>query len=38
MSIYKHIRVKLNERVVVFRNGLPLRALGPGRHIVWGCA
>jgi regulator of protease activity HflC (stomatin/prohibitin superfamily) len=36
MSIYKHIRVKLNERVVVFRNGLQLRALGPGRHLVWG--
>ena len=32
----KFIRVKLNERVVVFKNGLPLRALGPGRHAVWG--
>ena len=36
MYLYKKIRVKLNERVVVFRNGLPLRALGPGRHLVWG--
>ena len=34
--MYKHIRVKLNERVVVFKNGLPLRALDPGRHLVWG--
>jgi regulator of protease activity HflC (stomatin/prohibitin superfamily) len=33
--MYTSIRVKLNERVVVFRHGLPLRALGPGRHIVW---
>ncbi len=36
MFIYKRIRVKLNERVVVFRDGLPFRALGPGRHTVWG--
>jgi regulator of protease activity HflC (stomatin/prohibitin superfamily) len=36
MYIYKKIRVKLNERVVAFRNGLPVRALGPGRHLVWG--
>ena len=32
----KSIDVKLNERVVVLRGGLPLRALGPGRHTVWG--
>ena len=31
----KFIRVKLNERVVLFKDGLPLRALGPGRHAVW---
>jgi regulator of protease activity HflC (stomatin/prohibitin superfamily) len=36
MYLYKMIRVKLNERVVIFRNGLPIRALGPGRHFVWG--
>jgi regulator of protease activity HflC (stomatin/prohibitin superfamily) len=36
MYFYKQIRVKLNERVVVFRNGLPVRALGPGRHLIWG--
>jgi regulator of protease activity HflC (stomatin/prohibitin superfamily) len=34
--MYKRIHVKLNERVVVFRDGLPLRALGPGRHFLWG--
>jgi len=32
----KYIRVKLNERVVVFKDGLPFRALAPGRHAVWG--
>jgi regulator of protease activity HflC (stomatin/prohibitin superfamily) len=31
----KFIRVKLNERVVLFKDGLPRRALGPGRHAVW---
>ena len=30
------LRVKLNERVVVFDNGLPVRALAPGKHRVWG--
>jgi regulator of protease activity HflC (stomatin/prohibitin superfamily) len=34
--MFKIIRVKLSERVVVLRGGVPLRALGPGRHIVWG--
>lgn len=34
--MFKRIRVKLNERVVLFRNGLPVRALGPGRHFAWG--
>lgn len=32
----KFYDVRLNERVVVFKSGLPLRALGPGRHTVWG--
>jgi regulator of protease activity HflC (stomatin/prohibitin superfamily) len=36
MVLYKIIRVKLNERVVVFRDAIPLRALGPGRHLVFG--
>lgn len=36
MYWYKTLRVKLNERVVVLDNGLPLRALGPGKHRVWG--
>jgi regulator of protease activity HflC (stomatin/prohibitin superfamily) len=34
--MFTTIRVKLNERVVVFNHGLPMRALGPGRHRVWG--
>jgi len=29
------ILVKLNERVIVFKDSLPIRALGPGRHTVW---
>jgi regulator of protease activity HflC (stomatin/prohibitin superfamily) len=36
MYISKKFRVKLNERVVAFRNSLPLRALGPGVHRLWG--
>ncbi len=35
-GIYKTLRVKLNERVVLFKNSLPVRALGPGRHTLWG--
>lgn len=34
--MFKVVRVKLNERVVMFNNSLPIRALGPGRHWVWG--
>lgn len=34
--MFKTIKVKLNERVVIFKNGLPLRAYGPGRHRIWG--
>ncbi len=34
--MYKKIAVKLNERVVVFRNGLPKRALAPSRKVLWG--
>jgi regulator of protease activity HflC (stomatin/prohibitin superfamily) len=33
--MYTVIRIKLNERAVVFKNGLPYRALGPGRHLFW---
>jgi regulator of protease activity HflC (stomatin/prohibitin superfamily) len=36
MKLLRVIRLKLNERAVVFKNGIPLRALGPGRHVVWG--
>ncbi len=34
--MYKRIRVKLNERVIIFKNGIPTRAYGPGRHLIWG--
>jgi regulator of protease activity HflC (stomatin/prohibitin superfamily) len=34
--MFNLIFVKLHERVVVLKDGLPLRALGPGRHLVWG--
>jgi regulator of protease activity HflC (stomatin/prohibitin superfamily) len=34
--MFKKIRVALNERVVAFRNGLPIRVLGPGKHTLWG--
>lgn len=34
--MFKSIRVKLDERVVLFKNGLPIKACGPGRHRVWG--
>ena len=33
--MFKTIRVKLNERVVIFQDGLPLRAYGPGRYFLW---
>ena len=35
-KMYQKVEVKLNERVVMFRDGLPVTALGPGRHILWG--
>lgn len=34
--MFRIARIKLNERVVLFKSGLPFRALGPGRHFVWG--
>ncbi len=34
----KRIRIAINERVVVLRDGIPTRALGPGRHSLWGRA
>ena len=34
--MYMLIPVPLVARAVVLRDGLPLRALGPGRHGVWG--
>ncbi|HET8937373.1 MAG TPA: SPFH domain-containing protein, partial [Polyangiales bacterium] len=36
MKLFQVMRVKLNERAVVFKNGLPVRALAPGRHALWG--
>ncbi len=32
----KTLSVKFNERVVLFKNGVPQRALGPGRYWLWG--
>jgi len=34
--MFKTIDVNLNERVVLFKRGLPIRAYGPGSHFVWG--
>jgi len=34
--MFKVVHVKLNERVVLFKNSLPWRAFGPGRTLVWG--
>lgn len=34
--MFQKIKVKLNERVVIFRDGLPVRALEPGSHLLWG--
>jgi len=36
MIFFKSIRVKLNERVVLFKDSIPVRALGPGRHRLFG--
>lgn len=30
------VLVELDQRAVVLQRGLPIRALGPGRHTVWG--
>ena len=34
--MFKVLQLKLNERAVIFKNSLPIRAVGPGRHVVWG--
>jgi regulator of protease activity HflC (stomatin/prohibitin superfamily) len=34
--MFRFIRVRLNERVVVFQNGLPAKALAAGRHLLVG--
>jgi regulator of protease activity HflC (stomatin/prohibitin superfamily) len=33
---YQTIRVRLNERVVIFKHGLPVRAYGPGKYVLFG--
>ena len=33
--MFKQVNVSLHERVVLFRNWLPIRALGPGRYRFW---
>ncbi len=33
---FRTIQIPLSERAVVFRHGVPVRALGPGRHRVFG--
>lgn len=34
--MYSSLTVALDERAIVSRNRLPIRALGPGRHFIWG--
>lgn len=34
--MFKTFHVRLNERAVVLQDGLPLSALPPGKHTVWG--
>ena len=34
--MFQILQVKLNERVVIFKAGIPFRAFGPGRHLIWG--
>jgi regulator of protease activity HflC (stomatin/prohibitin superfamily) len=34
--MFKAFKVSLNERVVIFKHGLPVRACGPGRHYLFG--
>ena len=34
--MFKSITIPLGERVVVFKNGVPVQFLGPGKHTLWG--
>lgn len=34
--MFQVIQVKLNERVVLFKDSLPVRVLAPGRYFLWG--
>jgi regulator of protease activity HflC (stomatin/prohibitin superfamily) len=38
MSIRTIITIALHERAILLEDGRPTRALGPGRHVVWGLA
>ncbi len=34
--MFKTLKIDLNERLILFKDQLPIAAYGPGRHIVWG--
>jgi regulator of protease activity HflC (stomatin/prohibitin superfamily) len=34
--MWKTIQVPVHERAVVLRHGVPIKALGPGKHFMWG--
>lgn len=34
--MFRFIRIQLDERAVLFKDGLPVRALAPGRYFLWG--
>lgn len=34
--MWKTIHVPVHERAVVLRHGVPIKALGPGKHFMWG--
>jgi hypothetical protein len=34
--MFKTLSVKLNERVILFKDSLPRRAYGPGRYVAFG--
>ena len=34
--MFTTLHIPINERAVLVRHGLPVRALAPGKHIVWG--
>lgn len=34
--MFKTLTIQHNERAILFKNGTPVRALGPGKHRLWG--